>query len=59
MCVTQHDNKTEFRAGLFYSFYIHLMQKVFKYNASDDRVGFFLRKSKEEPEQKKSRFFFV
>lgn len=55
--VTQHDNKAEFRAGLFYSFYIHLMQRVFKYNASDDGVFFFFSlKSEEESQQKKFRF---
>lgn len=57
VCVTQHDNKAEFRAGLFYSFYIHLMQRVFKYNASDDRV-FFL-KSEGESQQKKLTFLLV
>lgn len=54
VCVTQHDNKAEFRVGLFYSFYIHLMQRVFKYNASDG--GVFFMKSEEESQQKKLRF---
>lgn len=53
VCVTQHDNKTGFRVGLFYSFYIHLMQRVFKYDDS----YFFSRKSEEESQQKKFRLF--
>lgn len=57
VCVTQHDNKTGFRVGLFYSFYIHLMQRVFKYDASDDSY-FFSLKSEEESQQKKFRLFF-
>lgn len=56
VCVTQHDNKTEFRAGLFYSFYIHLMQRVFKYNASDD--SFFPEVTEKDHSKRNSDFFW-
>lgn len=57
VCVTQHDNKAGFRVGLFHSFYIHLMQRVFKYNASD--YTFFSLKLEEESQQKKFRLFSI